>query len=228
MPGPAAQPLLSTHAACPAPTGDTRVQPPAPSSLAARGKEHRGDRRRVGRVQPRKGHPLETGTAPSLPAWGVAQGRGPGVHTAARPLPCCGRSPPPQQVPCSLGGLWGGLRLRCQEMLPRWSPSGWQGAAPRGCHADGRCHPALGLCQMRHGGLRAPQGAVSSASAAAGDRDGQLLPVAPGRSLCQYQQSLKQRSKCGRARVSFGRAWLPGEGWEFLKAPGIALKKVNF
>ena len=34
----------------------------------------------------------------------------------------------------------------------------------------------------------------------------ELLPVAPGRSPCQYQQTLKQRSQCGvPGCVSLGR-----------------------
>lgn len=38
----------------------------------------------------------------------------------------------------------------------------------------------------------------------------------------------ESKVRARRARVSLGKAWLSGEGWEFLKAPRVALKSVNF
>lgn len=77
-----------------------------------------------------------------------------------------------------------------------------------GTRGSTRCRP-LGLCLGRR----------QRRAAAAGGSWKELLPVST---------DPESKVQARRARVSLGRARLPGEGWEFLKAPGVAWKSVNF
>lgn len=133
------------------------------------------------------------------------------------------------QLPCGTAALVLLGPVSLVGSLPRSPPSL---AQRRRCHADS-IDPELGLCPwaVSHLTQRGTQGSMRCCSLGLCSGRGQGCAAAAGGSWKEplpvsTDPEAKVQVRC--ARVSLGRAWLSGEGWEFLKAPGVALKRVNF